>query len=339
MNYIKSILGKDSDKLTFDDIEQFFTTARIETNIVEFKSFNPQGTLEQKFEGIYQAICSFLNSEGGLLIWGAPEGQKIPNQKEKEFVGGLKPLNFKIEKDTLINKISDSITPLPSGIRITTFEKNGAFLFLFEIDKGEYSPHQTGNTYFMRIDGQKRPAPHHYIEALFRKIKYPNLGGYIKFESIKTEGRLNILNIKIFVINHSPLQNEEKVTFRLTSKVGKFDRQGLPNRVVVGLNEHQISDEEFARTLHYGAVPFLDTRLVYNHSDLISANYECMLLLMFGGKNSPMKTSHYHLRINKIHPKNINDIVYKTEENIIMYEYGKGKGTEEEKVKKLLERP
>ena len=27
----------------------------------------------------------------------------------------------------------------------------------------------------MRLDGQTRNAPHHYIEALFKQIKFPNL--------------------------------------------------------------------------------------------------------------------------------------------------------------------
>jgi hypothetical protein len=337
MDYIKSILGKDSDKLMFGDIEQFFKTSRIETNIIEFKSFNTQGTLEQKLEGIFQAICSFLNSEGGLLIWGAPEGKKIPNQKGKEFVGELKPLNEKIEKDTLINKISDLITPLPSGVRITILDKNGAFVYLFEVDKSDYSPHQTGNIYYMRIDGQKRPAPHHFIEALFRKIKYPNLGGYIKFESIRYGGGFFYIDIKIFVINHSPLQNEENVTFSLTSLVGKFQRGCLPNRVAIGPNDHQISDEEFAKTLHYGGVTSLDTTLLYDVYDLAEKNCECKLMLMFGGKNSPMKISHYYLRINNL-PSAANDLVYKLEENILMHEFGKNKGTEKEKVNVILGR-
>lgn len=343
MEYIKSILGKNANELTYQDIEVFFTTPRIESNILEFKSFNPMGPIEQKMEGVYQTICSFLNSEGGLLIWGAPEGQKVPGKKEKEFVGQLTPLNQHFEKDTFINKISSSISPLPSGVTITPISSNNSHIYLFEVNKSE-SPHQTGNIYYIRIDGQKRPAPHYYLEALFRKITYPNLGGYLRFNNVSNDGKLYYLSTTIFIMNHSPFQNEEKVSFRLFAPNGKFHQGSVRNGAHLDTEGAQIYNDEFAKILHYGSSPFLDADIIYDHRHLSIVDYECHLILMFGGKNSPIKSSEYFLKFD--HTENedfkkridVNKLVYKIDENKLMSERGNIQLTETQKVNKILKR-
>ena len=56
----------------------------------------------------------------------------------------------------------------------------------------------------MRMDGQSRPAPHHYVEALFKQIKYPNLEGYIKFDELTLDDGTYYLNISFIVFNYFP---------------------------------------------------------------------------------------------------------------------------------------
>lgn len=91
MDYCTAHFGKKLEDLTFHDIENFFSVERVETDQLEFKSINLKGGLDEKFPGIQKTVGAFLNSSGGLLIWGAPDGKLTSGKKEKAFVGSLTP--------------------------------------------------------------------------------------------------------------------------------------------------------------------------------------------------------------------------------------------------------
>jgi predicted HTH transcriptional regulator len=173
MDFCTAHFGKTLNSLTIEDVKSYFTDERIESDQIEFKSIHSTGNSNEKFTGIEKSVCAFLNSSGGLLIWGSPEGQKVEGRKEKIFKGELSFFNVVLEKDFIISKISDSIIPLPNNVRINILSEGSNSIVVLEIGISEYSPHQNANAYYMRIDGQTKPAPHHYIEALFKKITYP----------------------------------------------------------------------------------------------------------------------------------------------------------------------
>jgi len=141
MDYSSAFFGKPLTALTYQDIVNYFIDAKEESNTIEFKSFNVKhGDLTKNLEGIIRSISAFLNSEGGLIIWGAPEGIKPQGQANKIFQGNLSPLSESKPKDWLINKISDSITPLPVGINIQPLQNGKDILYIFEVQKSNYSP-------------------------------------------------------------------------------------------------------------------------------------------------------------------------------------------------------
>lgn len=100
------------------------------------------------------------------------------------------------------------------------------FVYILEVDQSPYSPHQVDDRYFMRLDGQTRPAPHQYIEALFRKITYPNLEGYVRLQKISSKEErhyiINEIEISLFIFNLSEIQNEHDVYLRLETSIGTF---------------------------------------------------------------------------------------------------------------------
>lgn len=342
MEYIKSFFGKSPEQLTYKDVENYFQLPRKESNILEYKSFNARhGSIEQKLDAIYKVICSFLNSEGGLLIWGAPEEDK--SDKENSFSRALSPVTNYFSRDFLINKISDSITPMPNGIRVFPIENNGNLVYLIEVDQSEFSPHQTGNMYYVRIDGQKRPAPHYYIEALFRKIKYPNLGGYVKLNSFKEGRNLHsgkmILNLTVFILNHSKLQNEQNVFYTLMCDDGIFVLPSeYPQRISLSFEDHQLRDECLSEILPYGAAPYYNVNLFFTTEILFSTEKTTKLILNFGGKYSPMKVSNYELNLAKSNWKNPNEFITYRRENILIHELADVPLTESERVNALLGR-
>ena len=112
MSYSKLYFGKELGELTYADIENFFIDEKDESNKIEYKSYhNPdEKNHTEKENGVIRAICALLNSEGGLVIWGAPIGQTVGGKKEKIFKGELSPVEKLIEKDSLINRVTDLIT-------------------------------------------------------------------------------------------------------------------------------------------------------------------------------------------------------------------------------------
>jgi hypothetical protein len=337
MEFIKQLLGKAPEALTFEDVERFFQTPRAESYIIEFKSFREQAGSEQMYNNIFKTICAFLNSEGGLLIWGAPEGKKEEGHKEKQFVGELKPLSKGIEKDSLINKISSSITPTPSGIRAFDLKKGDKIVYLFEIDRSDYRPHQTSNIYYMRLDGQTRPAPHDFLEALFRKIRYPNLGGYINCVSLRSEYHQIFLGIKIMILNHTKSQNEEDVLVNLITTKGRLSIPVGYSDATLGYDGKMLKLPTFSKLLHYGYSEFVEVRVTYSVSELNREDLDNKLILQFGGRYSPIKMSEYHLNI-KTPPPNLNEIVTQYRENLSIDEWSGTKVTQQEQVDMLLGR-
>ena len=208
-NYSHQYFGKNLEDLVFQDIADFFATEKEESDKIEFKAFHPNyGNFNKNLEGVIRGICGFLNSNGGILIWGAPLGQKIDDKLV--FQGALSLVDQLIEKDALISKVSDSITPLPVKVNVQIIENNGNYLYVFEVQKSNYSSHQFKNIYYARLDGQTKPAPHYLIEALFKKVSYPNIGGFINLDRFGNANNGNVfLDISIIIINSPYAKNSQ----------------------------------------------------------------------------------------------------------------------------------
>lgn len=169
MDYCTSHFGKTISELDFEAIEEYFSVERVETDELEFKSIPTNKELDDGYDKIKKTCCAMLNSSGGIIIWGAPIEANDKEGKKKSVSGELTFTEKTINKDQVINKITDSIIPTPKDIRIKILSKDSKSILIIEVDQSQYAPHQLNNTYLMRIDGQTKPAPHHYIEALFKK--------------------------------------------------------------------------------------------------------------------------------------------------------------------------
>jgi hypothetical protein len=300
MDYCSAHFGKELANLNYHDIVTYFSTEHIETNQLEFKSV--AGNFIDNYPGLIKTICGFVNSGGGILIWGAPQGVRVNGRDEKIFLGDPTPINQILSKDQIISRISDSIVPLPNKIRLQIIENDaGGCVCVFEIDESDYSPHQYLGTYYMRIDGQTKTAPHHYIEALFRKIKYPDLEGFLKFTGGSAQGNSYLINFEIYFFNWSPLQNVEDLSFRVVCDYGVFRNSQNP----IASNQYAMNGHEYRRlsyqsVVHYGQ-PTRDANSVTVNSNKIAQNSNILyFMLAFGGKNTPSKSSEYRLDLSDI---------------------------------------
>lgn len=341
INFSQSYFGKDLNKLIYSDIENYFIEEKEESDKIEFKSYSlGHGTIKDSLKGIKRGICAFLNSNGGLLIWGAPKESKTIEGR-KVCKGELSPINELIEKDKLISSISDSITPLPVNINVYPIENDGLYLYIFENQQSIYSPHQYNNTYYARLDGQTKPAPHYLIDALFKKVTYPNIEGYINidgYQPISPSDEINIykdvnfsgyIDISILLINRSELQNEHNVSYRLVCGQGIFGSFIKGNKEDYDSSGHIYINKGHIDTLSFGGHE-LDNQRIYFSRDYLEEkhNYKMDLLLSFVGKKSPMKTSMYQLNfgIGSIPVNNPKQLFFKIEENILNSEAQRKKG-------------
>lgn len=223
---IKNLFEKEIQGLTIVDLEMFFSKEQTENDKLEFKSgteINPPAGRPQPKESdilkkILTTICGFLNSEGGVLIWGAPEGQILASgSSEKYYKGSLTPVKTILEKDQFINKISDLINPTPNKIKFASLAINQGFIYVLEVEKSDYSPHQINGTYYLRLDAQTRPAPHQYVEALMKKSRVAKLESYFDFREAKRVGDFACLIFSIKVKNTTKFVNERAVRLSLKS--------------------------------------------------------------------------------------------------------------------------
>jgi hypothetical protein len=343
MNYSKLYFNKEIEQITYQDIEDFFSDEKEESDKREFKSYynHEERNDTEKENAILKTICGLLNSEGGIVIWGSPIGQVVSGKKEKIFKGTLSPSDKRIEKDSFINKITDSITPSPKGIRFQSLNKEGKYVYIIEVDPSAYSPHQFKNIYYMRIDGQTKPAPHHYIEALFRKITFPKLEGYIKIESIRTDGQRYIMEISSMIFNKSKLQNEDEVYYRIIVSVGVFQNYELYNGDdrIYTMQGHEVRNYNAKSTLYYNE-PVRNTEIVLvSPNELMNKNYEVQLFFYFGGKKSPLMFSKYVLSVKNIYESNLNNLFVSINENLYAHENDGDNGmSDKDKLKTILGR-
>jgi len=193
---------------------------------------------------------------------------------------------------------------------------------VFEIDQSEYSPHQVNNRYLMRIDGQTKPAPHHYVESLFKKIRFPNLECHSKVHSVGFENRSIghqelLVTMKVVFFNFSPLQNEEQLSFQMVSS-GEF--RGKPMSGFPGLYENlgrTYQSSNVKDVFHFGQPIQEFIRIWFNTSELLKAANVGELVISFGGKMSPVKANHYRFDFNEYYKDSYAPILIKVHENIL----------------------
>lgn len=331
--------------MSYLDLVEYFKNEREESDKIEYKSFvddEDSSNVKSKEKGILRTICAFLNSEGGILIWGAPKGQKVLDRKGKICKGELSLVDKHYEKDEFISKIANRITPSPKGIKFHRVDDSGKYAYVIEVPKSDYSPHQFENVYSMRLDGQSVSAPHHYVEALFKKISFPKLEGYIKPVSVRPHvGNKIRLRFDSYIFNLSPLQNDFNLTYRIICDPGEFDSwiNNTAPRVTYGYGGQDKRVTAPFEVFHYGQ-PLLDLHtLIIDPYLLERNNFVVTILLSFGAKLSPLLSSNYKIKIPLDWPEKWNVEYIEQTENIYSHEIKMNSGaTEEESIKKILGR-
>ena len=309
-NFALQFFGKSLKDITENDLIIFFSESRAETDNIEYKSYPKTADWEAGLNKLLKTISSMLNGSGGIVIWGAPLGQKPEGSKEPIFVGDLTPISIKKEQDWFINKISSSISPMPKDIIVSVISTANGSVYLFEVQESQYKPHQFDHIYFIRLDGQTKPAPHYIVQALMREIKFPDIRGVIGVsEGSITDNRL-VFKLRVGIFNASQLQNEFDVSFKVLLVGARFANPGIHPIYTYSLRNGLVQTKTRTEPLYYG-MPYTANFMVI--AEPLAT--EIKMLLSFGGRQSPAKISEYVLDIRKIYLDNIQQQMNVIKEN------------------------
>ena len=283
MKYSQIIFEKDLYDLNYTDLVEYFESEKEETLNLEFKSYPAEGNHNDKEKAIYKPICGLLNSEGGIVVWGAPtEDRDADGNTTAE--GALTPFETNLDRDRLINKISSLIIPLPVGIRVQKLDApDGNSIFVIEVEKSNQKPHQYKNDYFIRLDGQTKIAPHYLIEAMMKSVDFPLIKGHLRLKNVEIiQGGLN-LSFRKIIFNSSKFNNEINAFFKIVT----------PNTIVFGDDSYDGTFSNNFEVLNHGTPIAGDFNVLVNSNDLVANNNHFDIGLSFGGQKSPSKMSVY----------------------------------------------
>ena len=161
MNSPTISLFEDIHHVSIADLEEYFSQSRTEDQHLEFKSG------EVTIDKILKEVAAFLNTQGGILIIGAPrelERGKMPGV----CMGPLTTSSFE-SAETLKIYLSNDIVPPPPSIDLVQLKENGYNVFIMKIPASPMAPHQVlGNgKYYIRDGDKSRPAVHREVEKMF----------------------------------------------------------------------------------------------------------------------------------------------------------------------------
>lgn len=289
-DYCTRIFGKTLRELSYDDLENYFKETKEENEYLEFKS--GQGDFEHSFvNNIIRTIVGFLNSSGGVLIWGAPKDVAPEKGKPKETKGELIPLNISKGKDDLINRISTSISYMPKGINVEKLEKNEKYLYILEVQESDTKPHQYADKgiYYIRLDGQTKPAPHYIIDALFKQVKFADIDGKLNFVYTELFSENLIIEIEANLSNKSKYIIGNGIEISLHTSLGRFTQNNNKDLTVKNTS-----------SLHYGPPKSLGAKINIDLTNIDYQEKELIISMFFAGNNSNAKVCSYIFDLEKI---------------------------------------
>ncbi len=318
MGLAQQLLGQDLNEVTLESITAYFHDPRTESEVIEFKSYavHGQNNHNEKQKAILKSICGMLNTEGGVIVWGAPVEQTDPETNLHYCQGILSPISQVIVHDHLMSRIIQSIHPLPKGIRLKVLPgEAGTCVCILEVEKSSYPIHRFDDRYWIRLDGQTVVAPHHFVEAIIKQVRYPTIEAYITLVSYSLEPwtlhglgfthgvNYHWIGIRHVIFNWSGLINEEDVTFTVVSEKGRFVGYGHPGATNYRHNGRMYRPNNVHPILYYGE-PLTETYFLLVDPDELEGSTTFDVFIMVGGKKSPLKRSEYKIHLHQISPEN-----------------------------------
>lgn len=310
-SFIEELFNQPIDKITRQSLEQYFQQERDETLFLEFKSFTDKAEDRRsksakeadRIKGVLKTIDAFLNSSGGLLIWGAPESLEVQrgDRKVKMCQGALMPVPEFYDRDSFINKLASQIKPLPQGVRMQAVSVDNGYVYLFEVPESQFKPHQYDGRYYVRMDTRTDMAEHYLVEALFKQVRIPHLKAILyepKFSNTRVYYQESTIStsFKLHLSVAHEMEIENNLFFCLTTTKGVFQTERLLDvKKRIGSEGKRLYVENAASIVAHGFPYFCPIRFDFVVGSEFENNPVIDITVLYGGRNSPSKSQVFRL--------------------------------------------
>ncbi|WP_025741926.1 AlbA family DNA-binding domain-containing protein [Aquimarina pacifica] len=222
MRYSEKFFGKPLEQVTFDDVVRFCDKEPEERLHLEFKSSTNK--VKDDISKLTKDVCAFLNTEGGLLIYGAPR------DKDNKPKG---PFFFtKMIVNDLSKSLSDTLDPYHIDIRCHQIEIEGGNVILIDVPKSDELHQIVTKGFYIRVGEQSKPASTKLIESRLQKNLIPDLEIKYKITKIPFYNLLSFdkgFELKIEIHNHSTTTTKN---LRILTTLFNISRSKIGDRFI-----------------------------------------------------------------------------------------------------------
>lgn len=270
--------GTSFTEITYEQIEQYFSIPREENLNFECKSFK---SFEGQLQELQIEIVGFKNSDGGILIYGGPRNINHTEQLQQQLV----PITDKLNERNILDKLISQIEPFCSGIQERLIQKIGEekWILAILIDKTTSTAFMVKEKgFYFRTSRKARPAPHYFVEALMKRVTYPDCTTNLTI----THTRDYELQIKLEVFNNS--RHEHIRSFRVVPSIDS-------NKLEISISPDSFGPEKleaFVKRI-YSFSCWVPPELRGNRNRLESET--AVLSLYLTGENIPMRVCRYEI--------------------------------------------
>jgi len=193
--FTEQYFGKALKKVLLSDIQKLIDEKVIENYTLDYTEIPP----DPSWHGLAKEISAFLNTNGGLVIFGVSE-------KENRFP--FKITWTSISKETIVRNLRNLVIPWHSDIEfhvVKNPDEEKQAIYIIEIPKSKNPPHMGGNSYYFRNVYESIPMSHYDVEGKFRY-------GYLNKEKIVDHvigPILNYVNEIYYNLNYDYVYDEK----------------------------------------------------------------------------------------------------------------------------------
>jgi hypothetical protein len=156
--------GKELNKLTISDIQLLIDNKIDESQNLDYKQ--PGGDIQKDCDNLGEVISAFLNTDGGLIIYGVAESADKEGHRFPTII-----LWNKETKERIENLLISRVQPWFEGViiqRIANDKEPIEGVYVIEVPKSNNPPHMFNDKYYQRLNFQSKPMSHESVYRAFQ---------------------------------------------------------------------------------------------------------------------------------------------------------------------------